>query len=872
MYRTIKDRLREAKTEAESLRLRLEDAKGSLGTSKQLAEEMQEKYEEASKSRWDLEAIVTELRETMGNRSTESEARNRDETLFDHKDEIARIQKTLDEEREEHGKGLEMATFVISQDLEEARTRIVELEEQNGALGNASSVEQSKQLELLYCKIERLRTERDELRVSLNFVNHEHRFAGQAADAATSSAVEALQKARVELENQTALFNSLQSEHALAQDSFIELSMRLQGASTDKNDLANKVRTLETTLHDAATSRDHLSQKVAELENKLSTSMEEHRHQAAQSGDLVSEFALARSRASRAEAEMSALLKANKELEVRVDRNQALLDARANIGTEDEERPSSRASRSRTRFGLQNVSTGLENLKVEKADLLGRIQRRDGELHWIFFSPGPLTMQFIARIRGLEIELKQAKANLQLAEEAATDNCTDKDEAMKELSKVQKTLDERLVELQRAREEHSASDTQVKEMLGRIAGLEQTASMAQSMVEQQDVTLRDVTLALAVYHLSATEAQRHWHARTKSLQDSDETLDRIRQDATTALESAKEQLGDLSLKVVDLETHLQSARQAESSSDIQVKSLQVDLAKTQAQLGDAERTKADLQGAANRVSELESETKDAADRIRGMEEDIDGLLNKLATVERARGVDQAHAEAHAETETKLEAAVAKVKSLEGELETLLENLAALEKGSEEASMTRKKETDEVERRLAQTVANLKVATTKASGLEAQLSDAESVMAKATDASFADKIAMDELRVTMQDLESISNIATTKRAQLESQMDEIRADLSKSIEARTIAQQDVEKVTLQYDNVKAELATTRFQLDEAEKSAREAAESSKVIEAEAKQLGEENKAMEEELATKDQGAADAAEVTNLKQRISGEWIE
>jgi chromosome segregation ATPase len=359
-YRSIKEKYRETLAEADSFKLRLEDAQKAVAEAESRVEQMQERYEEASKSNLDLQLALDELRDEVANRSTESEARQRDEALFDNKEALQKLQETLEIERAEHAREIEMATFVLTKDLGEARGRITDLEEQVGGLRQVS-----KHLQLAEDKIHRLRADRDDLRLSLNHVNREQRFASQAADAHR----QALDLARSELDAKNATLETLDKEYADASARFGQVSTKLE------SDLAQ-----------ATEARAALVDRVQNMEEKLKASLAEHQEQAS---SLVSELALARSKASRAEAELSALRRANMDLEVRHDRAQAILEAKRDAearaeseaqGESATDRPANGSRHQRRRSGVPNVTTELiEALKIEKADLLGRVSRRDGE-------------------------------------------------------------------------------------------------------------------------------------------------------------------------------------------------------------------------------------------------------------------------------------------------------------------------------------------------------------------------------------------------------------------------------------------------------------------------------------------------------------
>ena len=370
--------------QVEALRTELADLNQRLRRAVEQADGMQEKYERCARQKLDLEKDLAELQAIMADRSTASEGQDRMAEIFDQKEEIQHLTAKL--------QGSERS-------LSLARMRITELEASIAVLTPLPSSCGSREVVLLQDKIQRLRSERDELRLSFSYVQHEHRFARDAAEADRISAVEDLQRARSELEVKLEAISTLRAEHAAAKDALDTVTTRLEGvngsfasASAEKNDLADKVTHLEVDLREATSSRDQLLSRVDELDKRLAERLEDSQVQ-----HLISEVAMAQHKASKAEREMFSLLKANKEYESRIDRLQEQLEATIEVRPASTDRPPSRADRPPSRADrpssrgsivggghirrISQVYSGetVDTLRIEKTDLLGRVQNRESE-------------------------------------------------------------------------------------------------------------------------------------------------------------------------------------------------------------------------------------------------------------------------------------------------------------------------------------------------------------------------------------------------------------------------------------------------------------------------------------------------------------
>jgi len=741
--RNAKEKHREAIAEAESLRLQLEDAQSALSEAQRRTDGMQESLEETLKDKFVIENTLNELRAEIANRSTDSEARQRDEELFDQKEAVERLQQVLDTERAEHAKEIEAAAFILSKDLEESRKRVANLEKE---IDRASS--NAKHLKLAEDKIHRLRAERDELRISLHFVNHEQRF--------TSKEVEshrlALNTAREDFDKQTNSLADLQRQYDEANERSGEISTQLQ------HDLTQ-----------ATAARDALSQQISELEVELEARLADCREQEAQSGALASDRALAKSQAERANAEVAGLRRANRDLEVRHDRLQALLEAKMETDSRRQaeeasavpERPGSIDGRRVRRIsGLSSApspaSDQLEKLKVAHADTVGRLKRRD------------------ATIRDLENRLRQKETNLGLADEASSEN----------LERAEK-LDHEL----------RVASAEVENLRKELANIESALRNAESDSQVHARSLEQVIVALAAEHHSARQNARLWTKRVELLGESDVAMDRIASMASATVEHAKSQIASLSKQATafkiriaetqsqldkshsaelelqqQLQQQLESSRTTESTLQQQLEGLQQKLDETSTKLTELEQTNAALLPVNERVAVLQNELDASREEVSMRQIDIAELLNKLANAEKSRSTNEGDTEALAKTMAELSQAQDQVVSLKQEQETLMGELADLQKIQDEMTAEHQSAVDVAAQKHSEEITELRAtietlqidmqeklvaseqARDNAAELEAQLSVQNQKVAELETTSHSDRVTIDGLQAKIAELE------------------------------------------------------------------------------------------------------------------------
>lgn len=410
--RSATNSIKEEEATSEARRIELGDAKGQLEQITTRADDLEERLRNAGTRIFELEALLAEAQETLADRSTESEARGKDEALFELKEKVEELQQTLQQTKAEHEKDVSSVEFLRAQDSREATARVrqlqqrvseleqrvkqvgAELAEKQADLVQAkemaegyerriaelqalppsptstvpeSTVEQEemKHIALMHAKIEKLRVERDDLRQKVSYLTHESRFALRAAEEDKASAMEDLQRARIDLKQKAAAHEAARTEAAGLQERLSTMTSRLESAeasfaaaSTDKHDLADKVAHLELDLSRAQKERAEVDGTVALL---------------------LCRHARAELERDRARGDFSKATKEQQRLEARIDRLQSAKE-NENAGESGERADDGEAiegARSRKTSGTSSVAD-TEDHKQQVDDLRGRIERRDG--------------------------------------------------------------------------------------------------------------------------------------------------------------------------------------------------------------------------------------------------------------------------------------------------------------------------------------------------------------------------------------------------------------------------------------------------------------------------------------------------------------
>lgn len=331
----------------------------------------------------------------MADRSTASEARVKDEELFELKESLETLTQQMELLKQDHQGEVDSATFLREQDKLEYNTKSAELVERIEHLEaqlrsteqelasskstleatynqlarltqlpstphkNLTELDNEKHLALMHSKIEKLRSERDELRQNLSYLAHENRFALRAAVADKQSAAEETAELRIELQTKLESCERLQGEVTEVQERLVQINGTLSdveasfaSASCDKHDLVDKVAQLESDLDKIRKERDEMEESTR---------------------GLVSNLTWSKSRVQKLEKELAESARNEKQLEQRMDQLKSERATASDHRAEDEEE----GSKSRTVSAPANLDS--DRWQSEVADWKARVGRRDRE-------------------------------------------------------------------------------------------------------------------------------------------------------------------------------------------------------------------------------------------------------------------------------------------------------------------------------------------------------------------------------------------------------------------------------------------------------------------------------------------------------------
>lgn len=274
-FRTLKQELEEEKATSSAFKTQLEDLEANLAVTQAEHDKAREDFEVILKEKLDIESRLTALQDNAADRSTDSEAQQRNEELFQVKEDLELARQTLNAKIESLREELELTSFAKGKDLEESQTKLTEanrrISELEAQLHSARSpTSGAEHVGLLHATIQRIRSERDELRQSLSFSQNESRFAVKAAQADRESALDELQKAKLEVKQNVAIRDTLQAEiesirqRVQQKESDLErVTSSFADAAQEKGDYADKVTQLDRQMEAL---RTELSDKVQQLE------------------------------------------------------------------------------------------------------------------------------------------------------------------------------------------------------------------------------------------------------------------------------------------------------------------------------------------------------------------------------------------------------------------------------------------------------------------------------------------------------------------------------------------------------------------------------------------------------------------------------
>ncbi|WWC64650.1 uncharacterized protein I303_107261 [Kwoniella dejecticola CBS 10117] len=644
VLKSFRDQLDDLKADLSSLQIQLDVKIAELAVSTAAHEEVQTRFEEAVQSLNKVQDKLTALEEVQADQSTESESRVKDEELFQLKEDKARLAQELEGTKVEHEKEMAASNFKNEQDLTETQHRIKALQEQVESLQTALSASQntasrseiasdSETLHRMEQKISQLRTERDELRHNLSFVQNERHFAIRAATSDKESALKDVRKTKEELKQSNAAYEKLQSEWRSLNERFEtqeednaesrQLSKRISGLETDLADQNLKVKSLELVLQNKMKTLSSLQGQLQSAESRaegLQKELLEMVHHVGQTTKLSDppRPPSAFSEHNDSPTEMVPPLNSN---------NTGERTRRTSLG------------HMRSRSNVSVSAHTMQNLNVER-QLQAKIGRRD------------------ARIAELTHDLEKANMNLTLAKEA-------QEETLEEISELTEERDRLQAKIQQAEEEH----------------------------EDPEV-LRSLVLSLIMYRQSHQSSQARWGVAKDLLAKNREAASVLRTSVTEseskAAENAK-RLQDMVEEKSTLEEQVNAVRAKQETSQADLKGAQQSMQALHTRIDEYEAAKMAAAEKEIAVSAIEAQVAEKEDRIRDLKAQnidyttrIETLNGAMAELRSSREEEIAKLNAEIELlKVSIEGSSEQAKNLEAEKAGLAEQVSAAERALEE---------------------------------------------------------------------------------------------------------------------------------------------------------------------------------------------
>lgn len=239
------------------------------------------------------------LQDAMADRSTISDARERDVALFRQEEEIKALQAqlaTLSAERAEDGSVASFETAQLQIAKTELEARVLELSNEVSVLQkqlsalrvDSTPIDTDTEVDRLLIAIERLRKERDELRQSLNFANHDADFALKASSADRISALNELDlvKERLqvavdaqkilteELEVRSTRVTELETARAESVGGYAALPSEKEQLAVELQQVRTALREAESLVSSLSASAEGLNTEVADAQRRCNEAEE----------------------------------------------------------------------------------------------------------------------------------------------------------------------------------------------------------------------------------------------------------------------------------------------------------------------------------------------------------------------------------------------------------------------------------------------------------------------------------------------------------------------------------------------------------------------------------------------------------------------
>ncbi|EIW72223.1 hypothetical protein TREMEDRAFT_58384 [Tremella mesenterica DSM 1558] len=662
--RSRQGELADSEAHASSLQLRLEDSQLALNKQREFSEEMQERWEHIAAEKIDLECRIEQLEkearqaeEAAADRSTLSEARERDVELLRMKDQVDDLRRAKESEKEEYEKLLAAVEFAQAQDNKHSSSKIAELEEQisrlevsatqvshmqskidelesqiHSQMSNTNPISnnsrENQHIGLLHAKIERLRKERDELRQSMSFAQHERQFALSAAEADRRSALDALDLARAELQTKIAEVSQLQKD---------EVSLRLR-----IDEVCEKLESVSVSFAAASDEKNNLIDRNAELERQLQSA--EHspsgvqveevnyaaKEQAQQLLALSHETVLLKDKLSDTSQTLRESEIQRKELEKRVEE----LSATPQSPISETHSAASNSEPSEKRRHVRQISSMSGTSKLREAELEGKLSRRE------------------ATIKSLSNKIKQLETQLELARDSEI--AEELEQLVQEKETLKIVLEERMMEHTKLQHELISSTAIQSSQNQRLVELEKDLQERYSLAGEETMRVNGLVLALVVQRKAYLSTRAEYVSITGQTRRQQVALESS-QVAANDLTRAHETIEELRSRLAELE----STSEAALSLSEQISALQTEKQQSERKILDLQTevsTLLDALAEADRIhsqtiSEIQEklevtrarhkeemtnhgkEVESATERLSKQHEDLQGVLGNVTSLQ-----------------------------------------------------------------------------------------------------------------------------------------------------------------------------------------------------------------------------------------------
>ena len=777
------------RAELDVLRINLADVTAREASTRAEVEAVQDQLHTAVREKTHIENELTDLRSSLADRSTESEAENRNGELVVLQSVLDSARRSAEERERNLEEEMDGLKFVANKDAETARGKIKSLQKQlvkaqdcvhevqtqlqarisaleadlkvsqtrvqaleaeiasmTEAAKSAPRTSTPDRLGLLYSKIQSLRAERDDLRHSLSFAQNESRFTIRAAEADRVSAIEELEAVKTDLNQQMTVHQSLEQEVLSIRKQLSEKEIKLEEVrmeTTGANDKASadRIAHFETEVVSAKAERDHLVQELGESHRQI---MELNHAMAMMRTSTDSDKRLRKISMERKVLDMHKITETS--TGVALDRGPVEFGAR---------RPGHARTKSEIatlilpdQAQIMGLSAKVSELESEIQMLSGKLERRNGT-HTLNLEA---STDSIATIAALQLDNEK----LNMATELSRESAEEFDELVAERDDLQTQLENLRPELETTTKEIQTHLTRIGELENSLTGLRSEQTTSSSLAEERAAQI--IALEAAVQSSLADAASARSLADTHS-----STISRLEQQLDQSVAAVTGQSDRMIIGILEQRQRLSQAASAWRKASSQAQHHATALASTKTQ-----------------VASL-TEQVDAFDAERSaMSQQIQ--IHAL----RVKSLDSAN-EKMRELESQVETLEAECAAMSEQLDLVTTREQSLAKQVEEGSATRLL-LDEATQRADQAGHELMTAKKEITQLVSEITAIRNTMS-ATDSAKNElestlRRELDQAKAEM----SASEVRATESAEglekLEVQIHEVRASAARDVESRT----------------------------------------------------------------------------------------